>query len=314
MRTSESSSTSRSASSSGQRQRGAERGRGHRQRDRAVQVVAVAGEGRVRVDVDLDVEVAGRAAAGTDLALLGELDAGAVVDTGRDLDVERATRADAAVARALAARVGDDLAEPAARGARAQGADLAEERSLHLGDLAGTAAGLADDRLGAGRGSVAVTGRAHDRGVDLELLGGAEGRLGELDVEADQGVLAATDALARATSLAAGAGGAAAEERVHDVGEGEALALAEAGLAAAERVAATVVRRTLRRVGEDLVGARDLLELLLRRRVRIDVRVQLAGQASVGLLDGGGVGVAGDSEQLVEVSAHCCPSSRIRET
>ena len=96
----------------------------------------MAGEGRVRVDVDLDVEVTGRAAAGADLALLGELDAGAVVDTGGDLDVEGATRADPAVAGALAARVGDDRAEAAAGGARAQRADLAEERPLHHGDLA----------------------------------------------------------------------------------------------------------------------------------------------------------------------------------
>ena len=35
----------------------------------------MAGEGGVRLDVDLDVEVAGRAAAGADLALAGELGA-----------------------------------------------------------------------------------------------------------------------------------------------------------------------------------------------------------------------------------------------
>jgi hypothetical protein len=46
--------------------------------------------------------------------------------------------------------------------------------------------------------------------------------------------------------------------------------LAEAE-AAAERVAAAVVRRALLRVAQHLVGARDLLEPLLRLRVGVDV-------------------------------------------
>ena len=114
----------------------------------------------VRGDVDLDEQVAGRAAAGADLALLGELDPGAGVDTGRDLDGQRAARADPALAGALAAGVGDDGAEAAAGRAGPQGADLAEERALHVGDLAGAAAGLAGDRLAARRRAVAVAGVA----------------------------------------------------------------------------------------------------------------------------------------------------------
>ena len=50
-----------------------------------MQVVAAPLEDRVRALDDLDVEVAGRAAAGADLALAGELDAGAGVHAGRDL-------------------------------------------------------------------------------------------------------------------------------------------------------------------------------------------------------------------------------------
>ncbi|GAA3234924.1 hypothetical protein GCM10020256_52400 [Streptomyces thermocoprophilus] len=69
--------------------------------------------------VDLDVQVAGGAAAGADLALPGELDAGAVVDTGGDLHGECAPRADAAVAGALRARRGHDRAEALALGGRA---------------------------------------------------------------------------------------------------------------------------------------------------------------------------------------------------
>ena len=73
-------------------QRGAERGGGHRQRDPAVQVLAVAGEDVVRPLVDLDVEVAGRAAAGADLALAGEPDPHAVLDAGGHLHRDGAAR------------------------------------------------------------------------------------------------------------------------------------------------------------------------------------------------------------------------------
>ena len=41
----------------------------------------------------------------------------------------------------------------------------------------------------------------------------------------------------------------------------------------------------LLRVGEHLVGDPDLLEPLLRLRVRVDVRVQLTGETAVRLLD-----------------------------
>jgi hypothetical protein len=48
-----------------------------------VQVVAATLEDGVAVDGDLDVQVAGRARSVADLALTGELDAGAGVDPGR---------------------------------------------------------------------------------------------------------------------------------------------------------------------------------------------------------------------------------------
>ncbi len=286
-----------------------ERRCGHRHGDLTVQVVAVAREGRVRGDVDLDVEVTGGSATGADLALVAELHPGAVVDARRDLDGQRAARPHPAVAGALAAGVGDDRAETTAGRAGTKGPDLAEERPLHVGDLALAAAGLARDRLGARRGAVAVAGRAQHRRVDLDLAGDTERGLGQLDLEPDQRVLAAAYSRARPAALA-GSAGLTAEEGVHDVGEREAGALAEVG-AAAERVAATVVRRPLLRVGQHLVGLRDDLEPLLGLRVRVDVRVQLPGEASVGLLDGVGVRIAGDTEQGVEVLAQrWVPSGR----
>jgi hypothetical protein len=103
----------------------------------------VAGEHGVLGDVHLDVEVAGRASAGTDLALPRQLHAGAGVDPGGDLDRDRAAGAHATLAGALAAGFGDDRPVAAAGGTRAHGADLAEEGALHLVHLAPAVAGLA---------------------------------------------------------------------------------------------------------------------------------------------------------------------------
>ena len=152
-----------------------------------------------------------------------------------------------------------------------------------------------------------------ERGVDLELAGDAEGRLGQLDVEPDQRVLAAAGARARTAPLAAGRR-APPPKNASMMSVNEKPWPGEAAEALAEGVAAAVVRRPLLRVAQHLVGAGDLLEPLLRLRVRVDVRVQLAGQLAVGLLDVVGARVAGDAEELVGVLGHWFPSSRIRET
>src|SRR5581483_11126630 len=125
-----------------QGQLGAQRRRGRRERHDAVELVALAGEEFVLLDPDLDVQVAGRAGAHTDLTLLGEMDPGAVVDARRDRDLERLVGAYAALAGAVAARVGDDGSVSLAGRTRAERTNLAEEGARRLGDLAGTAAGL----------------------------------------------------------------------------------------------------------------------------------------------------------------------------
>ena len=259
------------------------------------------GERVVLGHVDLDVQVTRGAAAGADLALLAELHPRSVVDPGRDLHGQRPPGADPAFTGALAARVRDHRAEAAAGRARPQGADLAEERALHMGHLALPVAGLARHRVRARRGALAVAGRADHSGVDLDLAGDPERRLRQVDLEPDQRVLAAAYPRPRSAALRA-AHALAAEERVHDVGEREARALAEAG-GPAERVAAAVVRRPLLRVREHLVGARDLLEVLLRLRIGVDVGVVLPREPPVGLLDGVGVRVAGHTEEVVQVLA-----------
>lgn len=127
--------------------RGAQRGVDHRHLDGAVQVVAVADEDVVGLLVNLDIQVARGTAAGTDLTLRGQPDPHAVADAGRDLDTDVAARTHAAVAAAAVARVGDDFADAAAGGARPGRHHLAEQRTLHAGDLAAATAGVTRHRL-----------------------------------------------------------------------------------------------------------------------------------------------------------------------
>ena len=158
-----------------------------------------------------------------------------VLDARRHLQGQRAPGADPAVAAAVDARVGDDRAEALARGARPSRHHLAQERPGDLLDLAAALADVAPAQGRAGLGALAGARRADDGRVDLDVAVRAEGRLDEVDLEPDHRV--APRALARPrAALRPGA----TEERVHDVGEAEALAEAAAP-APGERVGAEVV-------------------------------------------------------------------------
>ena len=238
-----------------QAERRAERGGGHRQLDRAVQVVAPALNVGVRVDRDLDVEVAGRAAAGADLALAGELDPGAGVDAGRDLEGQRAAGAHPAVAGALEARVGDDRRRSPGRSAHGPGGhDLAEEGALHLLDLAAPAADVAGARCRcrAGRRRRGRWGRPpRCRWSAPSRRRTTASR--EVDVEPDQGVLAAR---AGATAGRAGAGRRRPPKKASMMSLNEkpwpkpAAAAARRGRRPGRRTAACPGRRARRRPGE----------------------------------------------------------------
>src|SRR5581483_1177309 len=95
--------------------------------------------------------------------------------------------------------------------------------------------------------------------------------------------------------------------------EGEAARPAGAGEAsAAVRCAERVVALSLLRVGEDVVGGLHLLEALLRARVaRVLVRVVLARELAVRLLDLLRRSVLRDAERLVE-RGHAATPALIR--
>ena len=226
------------------------------------------------------VEIARRAPAGTVLALAGDPDAAAVANARGHLHpvalaLHRQPRPSARFARAL-----DHLAAAAALGAR-----LADrEESLALAVHAASPAARADDRgrprLRAGPLAGRASGRLRHGDRDLDPLHGLLERQRHLGLE----VAAAHRLRARSA--------AAPEEGGEDVAEVGGKPAARAGCASraalpeAREHAAGVVLLALLGVGEGVVGLLDLLELLLGLLVAgVAVRVVLAGELAVGLLD-----------------------------
>src|SRR5207249_2138123 len=105
------------------------------ERDLAHDVVPLAHEERMLAHAEHDVEVAGCAGVRPGLALAAQLESGAAVDAGRDLDVELVRPPLHAGALAAGARIRDDGALPAPRPtAPAAGPARAEEVSEQVAD------------------------------------------------------------------------------------------------------------------------------------------------------------------------------------
>src|ERR1700730_879826 len=197
------------------RQRGPQRGGDHRDRHRAVQVIALPLEDGVRTLDDLQEQVAGRAAAGADFALAGQLDVRAVLDARRDPHLDRPSGPHPAVAVALRAGPDQHGAVPAAAGADPGHHHLADERTGDLADLAAAAADVTGLRVGARRGALTGAGGADHGRVHGEFPGGADRPLGGLQLDPDRRVAAALRAAARPAARRAAAG--RAEELVKQV-------------------------------------------------------------------------------------------------
>src|SRR2546428_6826237 len=236
------------------------------QRDRRLgaEVVPVAREEGVRLHADAQVEIARRAAARTGKAWPGEPDALPVADAPGDL-AARPSRAAAVLARDLDGALG-----PLVR---------LGERDLDLGlhVLARSRARSrarprpAEQIVGVGESAVADVAEQCPEEVR------EPGRVGAEGIRAGRPVVHAMEP-PPATRLTAHARGVALPVRTHGV-----VALALGGIA------------------EDLVGLVDLLEPALRLRLLVDVRVVLARELAVRLLDVLGGGVLSHPEDLVVV-------------
>ena len=207
------------------------------------------------------------------------------------------------VAAAHGAGRGNDAALTRAAGAGHDVHHLAEDRLRDATLLAGAVAFRAGLGLGAGlaAGALAVSARHLRR--ELDRLGDAEHRLGELD-----GQVVAQVRAGHHPPAPARAGRRPTEERVEDVAErAEAAAesLEAAGRGAIDAgVPEHVVCAAALPIGQDAVGLVQLLEALLGAVVAIDVGVVLLRQAPEGALDLGLVRVAGDTEHVVVVALH----------
>ncbi len=150
---------------------------------------------------------------------------------------------------------------------------------------------------------------AADDRVELDLAADTVDDVGEVDLDRDPDVAPgrrpARGAAAEAEQVREHRVGLA-EYRLEDVLEAAGALRPRVEAAGAEPlVAERVVGPPAVSVGEDLVGLGGLLELLLGGGVgRVDVRVQLAGEAPERPLDLGLLGGAIDAEDLVRVAWH----------
>src|SRR4051794_22005236 len=273
-------------------------------RDLDLEVVALALEDRRLAHVRDDVEVARRPAAQAGLALAGKADARALLDAGGDVHAGALHLTQAPLAAAGGAGLLDHRAGAAA--ARARTGD--GEHALALRLDAAAVADRADLRRGARPRAGAAACRAGRVGRDGHGHLGAFDRLLERQRDRRLQVLAALgDRLGARAAPAAGV-----EDARQDVREraevGRAAAGAARAPAAAERVgagehAAAVVLLALLGVAQDVVGLGDLLEALLRHRILVGVRVVLARELAVRLLDVVLRRLLVDAEDLVVVSA-----------
>src|SRR4051812_7131878 len=239
------------------------------------------------------------------MAATGDADALAVVDAGRDVDLDVAAHRLPALAVAGVARLLGQPPVAAAAVAHRCAHELAERGARDRLELAGPVAARAGDDRRPRLGAIAVAGLAEDARVvgDVDLR--AARRVGQRDRDR-HGDVAALDrpGTRGATASEGGIEPAGAEERAEQIGD-RAFEAAVAAVAAGPwaLVAVGVVELPALGVRKHLVRLGRLLELVLGPRVvGVGVRMQLPGEPPEGLLDLGLVGAAADAEHLVVVA------------
>src|SRR4051794_3695750 len=271
-------------------------------RDLDLEVVALGLEDRRLAHVRDHVEVARRPAAQAGLALAGQPDARALLDAGRDVHPIALHLAQAALAAAGRAGLLDHRAGAAAARARTRDG----EHALALRLDAAAVADRADLRRGSRPGAGAAARRARRVGRDGHRHLGALDRLLERQRDGRLQILAALgDRLGARGAPAAGVEDARQDVRERAEVRGAARRAARA--APAERIgagehAAAVVLLALLGIAQDVVGLGDLLEAVLGSGVLVRVRVILARELAVRLLDVVLRRLLVDAEGLVVVS------------
>ena len=259
-----------------------------------VQVAAVAGEVLVVRLADLDQQVTRHASGRGGVALSAEVELHAVLDAGRDFDLDDRLFPAQAMLVGILGLGFDAPPQAAASGAGGGRLHLAEDGvgdAAHLAGAPALAAGVVLDPFGL------------DEAEHLDLLGHALGDLleGQLDLDAQVGPLhPARAATATAESTPEGAPedvAELAEDVVHVHAGTASRSTAHSGVTEA------VVLGPLLLVAQDLIGLGRLLEPGLGIGVvGVLVGVVLDGQLPIGLLDVGIGCPPVDAEDLVEIA------------
>src|SRR4029077_4794293 len=226
-----------------------------------VDVVSLAHEPLVGTDVNFEIDVSRLAACRPGVTLAAQPDPLAVVDSGRDLDRERALLDDTSRAPALGAPVLDATAGYGARRAGLGADELAEHAPRHLLEPPCSVARRARRQLGARLGAVPVATAARDGSLERDLARNAVRRLDQVDLDGRREVGAADTA----ASAAAAEQDLVAEEGGKEIGEAAEVDVARVEAAAAQaRVAVAVVEVARLAFREHLVRLHDLTEPLFR--------------------------------------------------
>ena len=268
----------------------------------------------------MDDHVARGAAVRTGVALAAQCNVLVVVDTRGDLDLQRLAGTGLAGAAAGLAGVLDDGAASAAVRAGLLALHHAKRRALLGHDIAAATALGTGLGAGAGRAAVAVAVRAGLLTVQRDLFGAAVGGLLKGQDDVGLNVMALARRVGVGAGRAAEAAKAAAENITEDVAQIDAAGAAEAAKAATVAAAGLagpivgidpseselVIALALVRVGKNIVGLIDLLELFLGVLVAgVQVGVVLFGQLAVGTFDLGIGGVFADPQHLVVITFFC---------
>jgi hypothetical protein len=133
---------------------------------------------------------------------------------------------------------------------------------------------------------------AYGSRVDFDLLMNPENDIRQRHVESNEGILSALTARSRTATTTTRCATKERRKNVVEISETTRESL----------LGPAVVLLALHWVGQNLVGVRHKLELFFSFRGRVHIGVKLAREFSIRLLDGFGVRVTSDAENLIVVS------------
>ena len=136
--------------------------------------------------MDLEIEVSRRTAARADLAASCHTNASTVLDSGRNIQLDRLLSADPSFPGTFWARIGNDRAMPLA-GCR--GDHLPQEGTHSTLHSPSSSTGLAFPRRSTGLTTGTIAVRAHLSSIDLDILSGAESNICQAGFDNGKGIL-----------------------------------------------------------------------------------------------------------------------------